>query len=253
MNAQQEKLDQMIASLEARIHRVKKCMTSGKNISNENFMQATSFVLHVKAETPAEQPQQIQIAPTQVEFYDASWRDVLESIKQDKRVDCYQAFIANVNSQIDSKADICDLPEKADRHYVDTLLREITFTATTELDSALLTHFQMIRAEMTQAKSNVETIKKHFEENVEVLKNELAEYRKSLTGSEEEHEITLIQNLETKHSMHEKALQLSARTVAPIRRYQIYKTPYKKRSRPYFPDDLNTVTPTFVLNSDDDY
>lgn len=235
----ESQLKQVADALEERLSNLRKRLHESE--SPENLMAATAFVFQ-----PDTQKLKIQISPTRIEFYDASWREVLELIKKKEPVESFKKLIENLKVQCEAKSDISDLPDKASRQYVDTLLWEIGSSARSELDEELQASFSMIKAELMQAKSNVETIKEHFQANIEELRNELNDYRKSLMNVGEEQEVTLLHNVQPKqtptHVHTHPRVQPTLMMTSPIKRPQIYRTPYRPRVKPFVPEDLTLVS-----------
>ena len=236
----ESQLKQVVDTLEDRLANLRKRVREAQ--ARENVMASTAFVFQ-----PETQKLKIQISPTRIEFYDASWREVLELIKKKEPVESYRKLIDQLKEQCDAKTDLADLPEKANRQYVDTLLWEIGSSARSELDDQLQASFSMIRAELMQAKSNVETIKEHFQTNMDELRKELNDYKRSLMSDGEGQEVTLLHNVQPKHTpahghSHHRCPHMLM--TSPIKRPQVYRTPYRPRVKPFVPDDLTLVSHT---------
>lgn len=224
----EEEIDKAIAQLEERISNLKKKLSIVRSNSMETMMPTTSFVFKPDDQTN----QQIQINPKQIEFYDEKWRDVLEKIKENDVIGSFKAFIENFNEQVIMKAELIELPEKADRMYVDALLRNLNYTTKKFLEESLEEDFATIRLELDQFKNNVEIIRQHFDSNVNLLRRDLTKYRKELFDPQTENETTIV--IKENHTHHIKAAQI-VQNKPVIKKPQVFKSPYKHRTRMHQP------------------
>lgn len=204
----------------------------------------TSFAnqINPSAMNPEDHQQnQIQIAPAQIEFYDENWRDVFQYLHDPDKIKSYKAFVDNFSKQLLSKADICELPEKADRQYVDYLLREISFESKKLLDEKLNSEFSGIKDQLEQSRADVTTMKIHFNAQIESLKKELIHFKRKLIDPTIDDEPALVQERHMNHH-NKQAHTIQATSFLPrIQRPHIYKDTYRKRTRPYVPQDLRPI------------
>jgi len=119
----------------------------------------------------------VQIAQTEVWFYDEHWREVPKSLQEHDTVGTYRKFIENVDLRVAEKVDLSDLPGKADRLRVDMLLRDIESSATHDLEESQDDDFTAAAAELVQGRDIVETMQRFFESSVEELRRELGAFR----------------------------------------------------------------------------
>lgn len=187
-----------------------------------------------------QQQNSIQIAPAQIEFYDENWRDVIEHLKANDKVMCYQTLIENFDKQLLSKADLVNLPEKADRQYVDYLISEITCESNKLLKEKLNSEFSGIRDQIEQSRADVKTMKLHFNTQIEALKKELTHYKRKLIDPTIDDEPVLVQERHLNHHSNKQihAVPTSSFNMPRIQKPSVFKDTYRPRTRPYIPQDL---------------
>lgn len=189
-----------------------------------------------------QQQNSIQIAPAQIEFYDENWRDVIEHLKANDKITCYQTLIENFDKQLLSKADLIDLPEKADRQYVDYLISEITCESNKLLKEKLNSEFSGIRDQIEQSRADVKTMKQHFNTQIEALKKELTHYKRKLIDPSIDDEPALVQERHANHHSNNNkqihAAPTSSFSIPRIQKPSVFKDTYRPRTRPYIPQDL---------------
>ncbi|OHT08449.1 hypothetical protein TRFO_23051 [Tritrichomonas foetus] len=234
-----------LQSLEERVSNLHQRVLGYKANSSESNMPKTSFIFN----SNSNDPQQFQIAPTQLEFYDENWRDVIGYLHSNDKVQCYKALISIFDDQMNKKADLAELPEKADRQYVDYLLREISFASKKLLDEQLNTKFSGIHDQLEQTRADVATMKQHFDTQIEALKKELNHFKRALVDPsiDEDETVLVVQERHVNHHQKQSHVAPTSNLLPRIQRPKVFKDTYRKRTRPYVPQDLENIIKRDIL------
>ncbi|KAK8878188.1 hypothetical protein M9Y10_004953 [Tritrichomonas musculus] len=209
------------------------------NICDANSPLAPNNPGLYSSDTGDQQQNSIQITPAQIEFYDENWRDVIEHFKSNDKILCYQTLIDTLDKQLLSKADLVNLPEKADRQYVDYLISEITCESNKLLKEKLNSEFSGIRDQIEQSRADVTTMKVHFNTQIEALKKELTHYKRKLIDPTIDDEPVLVQERHGNHHPNKQAHSMPTSSNLPrIQKPSVFKDTYRPRTRPYIPQDL---------------
>ena len=205
---------------------------------------------------PRSSDQPIQITTTQFELYDENWREAVRQLQANNKKKSYEELVNHFNEQIEMKAEVTDLSEKADRQYVDYLLREISFASKKLLDEKLNTEFSGIQGQLDQTRADLTTMKFHFNAQIDSIKKELAYFKRTITDPSLEEDETVLVVQERHPNHHPKQLPALPTTnfgIPTIQKPKIYRDPYKRRSRPYAPQGLDeTIHRDVVIPESDE-
>ena len=121
-------------------------------------------------------------------FYDEIWHSTLELADQMRYEESINSFIEIYRKVIQEKADKNDLPEKVDRSYVDSKMKESEESILNAANEKLDSEFESVQDQIDQIRNNTEAIKQHFEQNSMAIRRELASIKKQFEFNESEKE-----------------------------------------------------------------
>ena len=120
-----------------------------------------------------------------IQFFDEKWKETLSELKEKHFDEARKFFMTNFDDLLEQKVDLSELPEKADRTYVDSLLDEMNENVDNMLNDLVHQKYDGIRDQIEQAQFNMETLTQQFETNMDVLKRDLIRIKKQSTVTEE--------------------------------------------------------------------
>lgn len=175
-------------------------------------------------------------------FYDEIWHSTLGLADQKKYEESLKSFIEIYRKVIKEKADKIDLPEKVDRSYVDSKIKDSEESILKEVQEKLDTEFQDIQDQIDQIRNNTEAIKQHFEQNSMAIRRELATIKKQFEFNDTEKEKEKTHALYTPSPLRSFPKTKSKTETSPIVLGSAVKnrpvsnhTPYKQRT-PFKPE-----------------
>ena len=181
-------------------------------------------------------------------FYNEIWHTTLEQAEQKNYEQSLSSFREIYNSLIQEKADKADLPEKADRNYVDSKIKEFGVIILNQVQDKLEEEYETIKDQIDQLRNNADAIKQHFEQNSQAIKKEISLLRKyyGVTDKEEDNVIPKVHPMRTTHTFtpqirHTTKIRCKS-DLSPVvlgspslRRPLSIHTPYKQRM-PFKPE-----------------
>jgi hypothetical protein len=178
----------------------------------------------------------IHMNQTHGQFCEDHWQPIIEQVKYHNLLDAYRSFCSSFESQVDLRVRSSDLRDKANRLYVDTLLRNVEESVHDRIAAAISDEYADVASEIQQALDMISTMREHFVPSIDAFRSELVRFKKKLTEEDQPVQLVAAQppvdRLPLKPAFIEKA-----KAAGP----KICKTPYKKRTRPYAPKKLGAV------------
>ena len=183
-------------------------------------------------------------------FYNEIWHTTLEQAEQKNYEQSLNSFREIYNSLIQEKADKSELPEKVDRSYVDSKIKEFEVIILNEVQEKLEEEYDQINDQIDQLRNNADAIKQHFEQNSQSIKKEIALLKKlyGVDNDKEEDNVIIpkVHPMRTTHSFtpqirHTAKIRCKSE-LSPVvlgtpslRRPLSIHTPYKQRM-PFKPE-----------------
>jgi hypothetical protein len=180
----------------------------------------------------------IPINGTTAEFCEDHWQPVIDKVNSHSLIDAYRLFWEGFQAQLDMRLQVSDLRDKADRLYVDTLLRNVEESVHQSVETAITNEYAEILLEIQQAHDMVGTMKEHFQESVNSFRSELTRFKKKLLE-----EVANNEPNAARRAVESAPAHLPPRSTLKLAKQDatvphICKSPYRKRTRPLVPKKL---------------
>jgi hypothetical protein len=167
-------------------------------------------------------------------------RDVVTAANNGNMFEAYRLFCEMFEAEIAQRADKSALREKADRLFVDSVLRNVEFYVKDEFLNIVNVEFTDVRGEINVIRNMISTVRDHSTEQIAAIRKQLNRIKK---GVPEKTNIDLLdpekrRDIQKETKPWEKSVEAS-----PIRQpVARVRTGYRKRSAPYIPQEMEVVS-----------
>jgi hypothetical protein len=144
----------------------------------ESRIEALSWKITMLKARPASSA--IPLNGTTAEFCEDHWQPVIDKVNSHSLIDAYRLFWAGFQGQLALRLQMPDLRDKADRLYVDTLLRNVEESIHERVEAAITDEYADVLIEIQQARDTVGTMREHFQESANSFRSELTRFKKRL-------------------------------------------------------------------------
>jgi hypothetical protein len=173
------------------------------------------------------------------------WGRTAEALEHGDMLEAYRSFCEKVDADIAEYADKSALSHKADRLFVDSVLRNSENYVRDDFRDIVKDEFSDVQAEINQIRDMISTVRDQAAEQVALLRRELGRIK---NGVPETTAIDIVDPEMTNPDKTKSSLRLSKTAEFHLKRTPVrpVRSGYKKRTVPYSPLPLEVVNGSLI-------